>query len=395
MESGQGIWRHTRSKVRAFLYVISSLYVFIVQSLKTHTRCMIKFPGHLSFSEQQALVMACEAFEGVTQRYKAEPGQVARSQDAFADASIRFKISGKQFDMPVVVKPELDRQWSSIVLHRKHAFGSGSHGRPLALVTQYVPAKLASDLIAMRIPFLDAAGNVYLDEPEVTIMITGREKPAFTRAKNASRSTTPKGLRVMFALVSQPGLVREPYRAIAEVSGVALNTVNVAMDDLIARGLVAARGDKRVIVDWRRVIEDWVSLYPTRLRPKLGGRRFASSTPDWWRKIAFNDYDARLGGEAAAESLTHELRSAQVTVYAHTGVTPRFMTAARLRPDERGEVEILEAFWPATAEGRWQSAGPGLVHPLLIYADLIASGDSRNHSVAQNIYDQFLATPRA
>jgi hypothetical protein len=356
---------------------------------------MMEFPDRLSYSEQQALVMACEAFEDVTQRYKAEPGRVAPSRDASADASIRFRISGKQFDMPVVVKPEVDRQWSSIVLHRKHAFGPGSLGRPLMLVTRYVPAKLAADLIAMRIPFLDAAGNAYLDEPEATVMITGREKPALTRAEKTSRSTTPKGLRVMFALASQPGLVSEPYRTIAGVSDVALNTVNVAMDDLIARGLVAAKGDKRVIVDWRRFIEDWVSLYPTRLRPKLGVRRFASATPDWWRKIAFNDYDARLGGEAGAEFLTHELKSATVTVYAHSGVTPRFMMAARLRPDERGEVEVLEAFWPATAEDRWQSPMLGLVHPLLVYADLIASGDSRNHSVAENIYDRFLATPRA
>lgn len=352
------------------------------------------FPDHLSFSEQQTLVTACEAFEDVTQRCKAEPGQIARSQNAIADASIRFGISGKRFDMPVVVKPEIDRQWSSAVLHRKQISRSDAHGRPLMLVTQYVSAKQAAELIAMHIPFLDAAGNAYLDEPEATIMITGREKPAFTRAPKTSRSTTPKGLRVMFALASEPGLVREPYRTIAEVSDVALNTVNVAMDDLIVRGLVAVKAEGRVIVDRRRFIEDWVSLYPTRLRPKLGARRFTSSTPDWWRKIDFKDYDARLGGEAGAESLTQELKSVTVTVYVHSGVTPKFMTAARLRPDERGEVEILEAFWPASAEDQWQSVMPGLVHPLLIYADLIASGDSRNHSVAQTIYDQFLAASR-
>ncbi len=352
------------------------------------------FPDDLSFSEQQTLVTACEAFEEVTQRCKAEPGQIVRFQSAIADASVRFSISGKRFDMPVVVKPELNRQWSSTVLHRKHISRPNAHERPLMLITQYVSAKQAAELVAMRIPFLDTAGNAYLDEPEATIMIAGREKPTFIRAPKISRSTTPKGLRVMFALASEPKLVREPYRTIAKASGVALNTVNVAMDDLIVRGLVALKGEKRVVVDRRRFIEDWVSLYPTRLRPKLGARRFTSSTPDWWRKIDFNDYDARLGGEAGAESLTQELRSVTVTVYAHSGVMPRFMTAARLRPDERGEVEILEAFWPATAEDQWQSATSGLVHPLLIYADLIASGDSRNHLVAQNIYDRFLTAPR-
>ncbi|WP_369407752.1 type IV toxin-antitoxin system AbiEi family antitoxin [Trinickia terrae] len=32
-----------------------------------------------------------------------------------------------------------------------------------------------------------------------------------------------------------------------------------------------------------------------------------------------------------------------------------------------------------------------LVHPLLIYADLLASGDSRNVAAAEQIYDKHLA----
>lgn len=110
------------------------------------------------------------------------------------------------------------------------------------LVTQHITSRMADDLIAKGIPFLDTAGNAYLHEPEATIMIVGRDKPALNLKNPTSRSTTPKGLRVTFALLTQPGLVHAPYRTIADRSVVALNTVNLAMDDLIYRGLVVHKG---------------------------------------------------------------------------------------------------------------------------------------------------------
>jgi hypothetical protein len=348
--------------------------------------------GGLSASAQQVLTLACEAFSDVTYHYRAEPNLSTRVNAKVADAAIRFSISGKQFDMPVAVLRNPVSNGAAVVLHRSNGRVVPGIGRRLMLVTPHVSRKLADDLIARGIAFLDTAGNVYLDEPEATIMIVGRDKPALTRTARASRSTTPKGLRVMFALATQPALAQQPYRTIAKAAGVALNTVNLAMDDLIARGFVVQRAEGRVIANRERLIEDWVSLYPARLRPKLAARRFTSQQPmDWWQGPDLADLDARLGGESAAESLTHEIKPASVTVYAHGGVTPRLMTAARLRPDDYGDVEVLEAFWPQEAEPTWNLPQPGVVHPLLVYADLIASGDSRNHAVAQTLYDRFLA----
>ena len=70
---------------------------------------------------------------------------------------------------------------------------------------------------------------------------------------------------------------------------------------------------------------------------------------------------------------------------------PSAVARARLRPDERDDVEILEAFWPPSPIQTWEQHSPPLVHPLLIYADLIATGDDRNISIAEQIYDDHLA----
>lgn len=269
--------------------------------------------------------------------------------------------------------------------------------RPLMLVTEHVSTRLADILIDNGIPFLDTAGNAYLQEPEATVMIVGRSKPALSRMDSSSRSTTPKGLRVTFAILTQPGLVYAPYRVIADQSGVALNTVNVAIDDLLDRGLVVQKSGRRLIADRRRLIEEWVSLFAVRLRPKLSPRRFTSMSkdPKWWSEAGLRDPDIRLGGETGADVLTHELKPASLTFYSHEGITRQLVAKGMLRPDESGAVEVLDAFWPVDAENGWHLSHRGVVHPLLVYADLIASADDRNRAVAQTIYERYLTEERA
>ena len=352
---------------------------------------MMAANNRLSASDQMALSLACEAFSDATQHFRAEPRAAAKNLPATAQTVIRFFVADKQFEMPVVVVSNAGGSHGVFAAaYRKRLSPEIASDRPLMVITNHVTPKLAKDFIAEHIPFLDTAGNVYLDEPEATLMITGRDKPALRFTDTSSRSTTPKGLVISFALLTQPDLVGEPYRTIADETGVALNTVNLAVDDLIARGLVAKKGGRRIIADRRRFIEDWVNLYPTRLRPKLGASRFKSARDvSWWHSDDFVALGALRGGEVAAEALTHEIKPASVTVYADPEEKAALKISARLRPDPRGEVEILESFWPEPVEDRW-GVPPGVAHPLLVYADLIASGDSRNHAVAQTIYERYL-----
>ena len=364
------------------------------------------FSDRLASSEQRALTLACEAFSDATHLYQATPvsasGRKGRADARMStndgpDAWIRFDVAGNHLVMPVVIKASASSLGAGVIVNRMRSRATPEDNRPLMLVTQHVTPRLADELITKRIPFLDTAGNVFLQTPEATIMIVGRSKPTLQRLDQTSRSTTPKGMRMTFALLTLRGLVHEPYRTIAEFSGVALNTVNLAMDDLMDRGLVVVKGKNRVIVDRRRLVDDWVGLYPTRLRPKLSPQRFTSWAKDknWWLNPEALDPQARLGGEVAADILTRKIKPATVTVYTPGGLAPKMMSKAMLRPDERGDVEVLEAFWPVAAEDRWGLPDRGVVHPLLVYADLIMSGDDRNREVAQAIYASYMAKENA
>lgn len=371
---------------------------FFVYADKTVNKRFSVMPANvpLPIPEQHVLDEACAAFGRATRRFAARPVRVPQAYQARADAMIRFDIAGHTFEMPAAVSVGVESLQAALAALRRRGGPPVPGERPLMLVAPYFSAELAARLTEHDIPFLDTAGNASLIQPEATVMISGRPKPARTPRRQASRATTPKGLAVMFALATQPGLVAQPYRAIAAASGVALGTVNLAMDDLIARGLVAQRRNgERLMPDWPRFLQEWVALYPSRLRAKLPARRFAAIAPDWWRGFDFAAFDARLGGEAAADLLTHDLKPAAITVYTHGAVPNRLLLQARLRPDEHGDVELLEAFWPRSPALDWHEQDVPLVPPLLIYADLVSSGDSRNLAAAERIHDRYLTHPPA
>ena len=58
----------------------------------------------------------------------------------------------------------------------------------------------------------------------------------------------------------------------------------------------------------------------------------------------------------------------------------------KLKKDPAGDVELLHRFWRQDAV----SPNRDMVHPLLVYADLMATGNQRNIETARMIYDQHI-----
>jgi len=75
-----------------------------------------------------------------------------------------------------------------------------------------------------------------------------------------------------------------------------------------------------------------------------------------------------------------------VTLYVD-GKPDRVILANRLRPDVKGEIEIVDAFWATDDSRQTDDIAP----PLLVYADLMATSDPRNIESAKLIRDRYLA----
>jgi hypothetical protein len=142
------------------------------------------------------------------------------------------------------------------------------------LVAPYITREIAARCRDLHLPFIDTAGNAYLEGPGLLIYVVGQPRPAELK-QDRFRALNPAGLHITFALLCRPELIRANYREIAAAARVALGTVGPVMKDLEARGFLRLKtATGRDLLDPERLLQEWVTHYPTTLRPKLNPRRF-------------------------------------------------------------------------------------------------------------------------
>jgi hypothetical protein len=330
-------------------------------------------------AERNILHAAREALKrttGIELRIRATTARGARR----ADATLEFLIDGHKHRFRPEVKTA-DR-FAMPALIKAHADKSRE---PVLLVAPFISRQIAERCRELHLPFIDTAGNAYLERPGLLIYVSGQTKPADNQTDDF-RALNPAGLQIVFVLASQPALLQTTYRTIGARAGVALGSVGPVMKDLESRGYVrfGKRPDRRLL-DPERMIQEWATHYPVALRPKLNPRRFQAD-PERLRQLDLVRYNAYWGGEPAAEKLTHYLKPAQFTIYVREPVV-KLAAAARMRADAAGNLEILDAFWNLERDRDL----PDVVPPVLAYADLVATNDGRNAEAARIIHDQRIA----
>ena len=252
------------------------------------------------------------------------------------------------------------------------------------LVAPFITRETAERCKQLELPFIDTAGNAYIQAKGLLVYVVGQRRPLELQ-RDQFRAVTAAGLQFTFAVLCRPDLLNTNYRAMANAAEVALGTVGPAIKDLQHRGLLqVGPNDTARIGDPRRLLEEWVTRYPTTLRRKLNPRRFEGDLQNLYA-ADLKPYNAFWEGETATDRLTHMLRPTAFTIYT-AGPWAPIAAAHRLRARPDGNVEILEAFWNFTADGIDADLAP----PVLVYADLLASNDGRNLEVANLIYDRYI-----
>ena len=128
-----------------------------------------------------------------------------------------------------------------------------------------------------------------------------------------------------------------------------------------------------------------VTGYAEQLRPKLLMGRYRGAN-GWWQKAVLNPEKAQWGGEVAAGKLTEYLKPQKITVYVDKDDPETVLIQNRLKKDPEGDVELLHRFWlPDTIVPHGET-----VHPILVYADLMATGKQRNIETARILYDEHI-----
>ena len=305
------------------------------------------------------------------------------------DAWLRVGNGGQPVDYAIEVKRRLTpATHGAAIMQLQHA--AAATGHPTLLVTEHLTPPLASMLREQKQQFADAAGNVYLEAPGLLVYVTGRKPPLSAMAPHAGKGHTMTGLKVTFALLCDPELADAPQRSIAAAAGVALGAMPGVMADLQQTGHLLVLAKRRRLNATKRLLDEWALAYARRLRAKTLQATYTVKDFDTWQQWQL-DAPALWGGEPGANLLVQYLKPGVLTIYAEK-LLPIFQAQHQMRKvrpmDADGRVlEWRKPFWgtmPAAAQ-------PDAVHPVLVYADLLATGDARCIETAQLVYDEHLA----
>lgn len=304
-----------------------------------------------------------------------------------ADAWLRVGRDGRQVDYVVEAKNRLTpTTLGAATMQLQHA----AAGRPALLVTDYLTPPMAERLRQQQQPFADTAGNVYLEGPGLLVYVTGRKLQDKTAAPHAGKAYTTTGLKVIFAMLCEPTLADAPQRAIAAAAGVALGAISAVLADLQQTGHLLVLPKHRRLNATKRLLDEWALTYARRLRAKTLHATYVVKDFDAWPQWPL-DAPALWGGEPAANLLVQYLKPGVLTIYADK-LAPKLLMEQRMTMARSGQagdrvLEWRKPFWgnmPATTR-------PDTVHPVLVYADLLATGDARCIETAQLVYDEYLA----
>ncbi len=301
------------------------------------------------------------------------------------DFLLQIDIPGKKLLFAADVKINITEAHVGMLAHVR----TKEVHHPYLLVAGYINERMADRLKQEGIQFIDAAGNAYVNQPPLYIFVKGNRIPDIVRPPQIGRAFKPTGLQVLYAFLCNPALEKEPYRDIAAKATVALGTVGWIMRELKELGYLLDMGKRGLKLTRKdELLQRWVTEYPERLRPKLLFGRFKAIQEqlDQMQKINLNPDNAQWGGEIAAAKFTKYLKPQIITIYTDPRYLNEFLAENRLRKDAEGDVEILQRFWGAFKEDRPE----GTVNPVLVYADLLATGNQRNIETAKIIYEQYI-----
>jgi hypothetical protein len=296
------------------------------------------------------------------------------------DGTITLQLEDGEANFNVEIKTELRSRLLEQIENYQRNYP------PFLLVAGKLLPKIKAELRQCGIAYLEANGNIYLRN-NGTLLWIDTNKPLDIGIKRASRAFTRTGLKLVFQFLLSEIWINQPYRKIAEQTGISLgNIANIFQGLKQERFLIPVNNSQYVLSNKKSLLNEWARAYELRLKPtlKIGTFRFLKEEDFYsWKKIQLQNGKSWWGGESAADLLTGYLRPSELTIYT-TETRAELIKNYRLIPDDDGKIKVYQKFW-------WEDeVKDNLVPPLLVYSDLIDKDDRRSAETAQKIYNDFL-----
>ncbi len=329
-----------------------------------------------------------EILEQATRQFNSITGAVlqllpAKKLEHHADALMELRQGKIKTRFWIEVKNELREQNLNAIMNQiKH------NPAEWLLICQYIPKTIKIELKNRAINYLETAGNCFIKKEGLFFYINDQ---AVTKQRQPKEGKLWKqaGLKFLFGILIKPELLNGPYRTIAKKTNVALGNIGPFIEELKQEGFIkegVRHKNKFMFIENKEQLRNkWVEFFNAMLKPKLkqGKFRFIDKkmNHEWEYLPATNFY---WGGEPAGARLTNFLIPQQFAIYTREPKT-KLMQQLKLVPDATGDLVIMEKFWDDELDYQ-----QGVVPPLLAYAELINSLDSRNRETAARIKQKYL-----
>jgi len=224
---------------------------------------------------------------------------------------------------------------------------------------------------------LDHAGNCYINIPPLYILITGQKlvKPKETVKKVFNDSA----IKLIFYFLLDKSNIAKPYRKIVEETGFSIGTVKNVIEEMTLQHHIIKTPKGRVLMDWRKLLDDWQVAYNQTLKPKLFLNKMTLVKPERiknWKDTKLPQ-DACWGGESGANLTDGYLIPEIHTIYTG-GDSNEIIRTSRILPSSEGEILVYKKFWTGIEENH-------IAPKILIYADLMGTANSRCLDAAKRI----------
>jgi hypothetical protein len=274
--------------------------------------------------------------------------------------------------------------------------------RRVLAVFEKVTVDQAEELRKNDIEFMDMNGNIYLNLTDIYIFIAGKRSKNTTEEslsapikKYSSKIFRFAGVKLIYALLTDPALdsnssgelLNATFRELAAAAEISLGSVAGIIPEMIKEGYIVEDNGNRLLMNRKELFRKWLTGFHE-YRARWNVVNLESSDPQWWKNVNLEKTEIFWGGEPAASILTNGFLLPEITTLYTKELINDFILQYDLRKvDKGGNVQLI-----ALPPGRKSTTKKVCVNSLLVYSDLIYSGDDRNREAANKIYELYLKT---
>ena len=313
--------------------------------------------------------------------------QYVNSNKPDVDGKLIIYFKGSSYEYDVKIK----KTFSIVYLHELESLKK--YFDNMVLFSDYINGNQRNELRKKNIYYADVSGNLYLKSQSFYFFIDGKRDLRLPMQRK-NKSFGSAGLKLIFNLLINEEIINKNYRDISSEIKLSLDTISRTIKELESQGfLININQSIKKVVRKKELFEKWVSLFGEILKRRITRGKFISLDKNFlqsWKQLEFTNEKTQWGGESAANLLDHYLSPEYFTIYTDEN-NEDLLKNYKLISSRDGNIEISDKFWSYHyRQFNYLTNCQSVVHPFLIYADLINTNNPRNYEAAKLIYENYI-----